>query len=90
MFIPRVLKKINLRTSFGYIIFYNLAQKISLTLNQKSAILHLLSRAVCIKLLYTLVPKMNFYTLANEKRDFTRLLIVISGIFFARDYKNNY
>ena len=64
-------KKINLRLSFGYIyFFYNLVRKISLIPIQKWEILQLLSRAVCKKILYTLVSKMNFYTLANEKRDF--------------------
>jgi len=41
-------------------------QKTSLIPNQKEAILHLLSRAVRKKLLYTFLPKMDFYTLAND------------------------
>ena len=54
----------------GYIIFYNLMQKITLIPNQKSTILHLLSRAIRKILLYTLLPKINLYALANEKHDF--------------------
>ena len=80
-------KKNNLRTNLGYIIFYNLGQKNLSNSQSKIGNIDLLLRAVCKKLLYIIVPKVYFYTLANEKRDFKNDYWFEKVVVFARDYK---
>ena len=62
--------------------FFTIPCKKSLIPNRKLTILHLLSRAVHKKLFYTLVPKMNFYALANETRDFINDCIDLEKWYF--------